>query len=285
MSFKDVLVYLDGFEGTEATMQSAAQFASQHKAKLTGLHVIGYPLPSQTGVYFDSTRGSLSSTETLAMIRESALATARRAEAVFLKHLRAEELIGDWRTAEGMVAYTASVAARSFDLTIVGQIDAAHPPLGSRKLVPEALLLESGRPVLIIPFRGQHAKIGTRVLIAWDGSREATRALNDAVPLLEKAALVAVVTLRQTGGDTAATCADPTVVVSHVAQHGIQAEALHRQVKGERVAKALMRYAAEMKADLLVMGGYGHSRLHEIIVGGTTRGVLRNMTIPVLMSH
>lgn len=285
MELKDVLVYLDGLKGTEVTMQSAAWLAKQHQARLTGLHVIGYPLPNQTGVDLSSTSNLVNSGETLEMIYESALTIASRAENVFRKHLRAQQLSGAWRRAEGMVAYTAGVTARRFDVTVVGQIDPEHPPLGSRKLVPDALILESGRPVLIIPCHSQHAEVGTRVLVGWDSSREAARTVNDALPILEKAASVTVVTFNQEAGEITGTDVDPAEVASHVAEHGLHATVQHRQLQGERIANALIRYAAEMEADLLVMGGYSHSRLQEAMLGGTTQRVLRHMMIPVLMSH
>ena len=172
--------------------------------------------------------------------------------------------------------------ARQFDLTIAGQVNPRLPPLGTRKFVPEALFLESGRPVLLVPCVGEIATVGTRVLVAWDGSREAARAVNDALPFLETAVSVGVVTFERSADEAVA---DPAVVVSHLAQHGVRARGKVRALNGRSVAEALLDCAAEGGCDLLVMGGYGHSRLYEIVTGGTTRTMLRMMNVPVLLSH
>ncbi len=287
MSLKDLLVYLDGAERTEATMAAAAQLAQRHQARLSGLHVIGFLMPAQTGVGLGGSGNALAFDTSLMMIRDAALATACHAEAVFNAQRRAAGLAGDWHLAEGMVAYTAGLIARRFDMTIVGQVDPTHPPPGTRRLVPEALFLESGRPVLIIPCAGPVATLGRNVVVAWDGRREAVRAVNDALPLLKQAERVTVLAIQPEGGDADANACGigPAAAVAHLAQHGVQATALARAPEGKTIAEALLAHATEAGADLLVMGGYGHSRLREAMVGGTTRAVLRRMTLPVLMSH
>ncbi len=122
------------------------------------------------------------------------------------------------------------------------------------------------------------------MLIGWDGSQVAARAINDAIPLIEGADMLVVMTVDH-GGTDADDGADPADVVSHLAQHGLQATALRQGLQEGTIADALLDHATTTQADLLVMGGYGHSRLHEVVVGGTTRAVLRGMTLPVLMSH
>jgi len=221
----------------------------------------------------------------LGRIRQADLSAAERAEEIFTTHLMHPEQRGDWIVREGVVAYTAGIEARRFDMTIVGQVDPARPPLGIRGLVPEALFMESGRPVLIIPAAGEIASVGTRALVAWDGSREATRALNDAMPFLEKAEFVSVMTFERSARYADQMTADPMDVVRHLRQHGIDAKEVIRRLHKESVAEALLAGTAAEEADLLVMGGYGHSRLLEIVTGGTTRAVLRHMHIPVFLSH
>ena len=122
------------------------------------------------------------------------------------------------------------------------------------------------------------------MLIGWDGSQVAARAINDAIPLIEGADMLVVMTVDH-GGTDVDDGADPADVVSHLAQHGLQATALRQGLQEGTIADALLDHATTTQADLLVMGGYGHSRLHEVVVGGTTRAVLRGMTLPVLMSH
>lgn len=282
MGFRDILVYLDGSDRTEATMEVAAEVARRHQARLSGLHVAGFLLPADIGFDPCGTSLQLSSSRPWTVIREAALAAAHRAESVFRERSRRAELAGDWHTAEGMVAYTAGQHARGFDMAIVGQIDPAHPPLGTRKYVPEALFLESGCPVLIIPCAGQIGSVARTVLIGWDGSREAARAVNDAMPFLKEAASVTVVTLDNRADDTDA---DPGTVVSHLLRHGVHATGSKQKPGDGSIADALLACTVDAGADLLVMGGYGHSRVREVVLGGTTRGVLRHMTVPVLMSH
>ncbi len=283
MSFRNILVYLGGGQRAEIVMKAAVDIAVRHQARLSGLHVVGFLLPTDTGIYPCGDNHPFGSSRTFAMIRETALETACRAEAVFRGQLQHAGLAGDWSTAEGMVAYTAAQRARYFDMTIVGQIDPERPPLGTRKFVPEALFLESGRPVLIVPCRGQIDNIGTKVVIGWDGSREAARAVNDAMPFLVKAESVTVVTLGHDGDASDAASTDPAGVVFHLAQHGIPATGFRRSLGKESVADALLGCAAD--ADLLVVGGYAHSRLREWVAGGVTRDLLRQMTVPVLMAH
>jgi len=284
MTFKDLLVYLDGWTRCEVTMQVAAHIAQRFGARLNGLHVMGLVVPSQLGLDLTHTHDALTRTAMLGRLRDAEQAATERAEQIFHTHLERAKLQGEWRIAEGMVAHTAGMRARRFDMTIVGQLDPRLPPLGTRKFVPEALFLESGRPVLVVPCAGDIRSIGTRVLVAWDGSREAARAVNDAMPFLEQATTVVVVTFEHaaTGDET---IADPSCLVSHLAEHGVRARGHLRPLEHRTVADVLLACAADEECDLLVMGGYGHSRLYEIITGGTTRRILRTMNVPVLMSH
>lgn len=285
MNFRDLLVYLDGSDRTEITMEVAVEVARRHKARLSGLHVVGFLLPAEIGFDLCGTSLPLSPNRNLDIVREAARVAACRAESVFVEQSRRAGLAGDWCMAEGMVAYTAGQHARGFDMAIVGQIDPAHPPLGTRKHVPEALFLESGCPVLIIPCVGQISGIAHKVLIGWDGSREAARAVNDAMPFLKEAASVMVVTLCNETDDASNASADPATMISHLHQHGVHATGSRRKLRHESITDALLACTAEAGADLLVMGGYGHSRIREVVLGGTTREVLRHMAVPVLISH
>jgi nucleotide-binding universal stress UspA family protein len=219
------------------------------------------------------------------MIRESALATADRAKQIFMSQLERAELVGDWHLREGMVAYTTGMHARDFDITILGQTDPADLSLGTRRLVLEALLLESGRPLLILPCVGQFDAIGENVLVGWDGSREAARAVNDAIPILEQARSVVLLTLVYGEREMNRAEPDSAGIISHLAHHGIQAIASKQRIKTKTATAALLDHVGRRRADLLVMGGYGYSRLRAMVLGGTTRAMLRQMTVPVFMAH
>jgi nucleotide-binding universal stress UspA family protein len=146
------------------------------------------------------------------------------------------------------------------------------------------MVVGAGRPVLIVPNEGVHSRIGGRIAVAWNGRREATRAAFDALPLLQKAKEVKVLWIdpRSEGEDAGAFAA--TDLCTALARHGIACEALEAASDGS-VGATLLSRAIEHRADLLVMGCYGHSRLSELVFGGATRHTLRHMTIPVLMSH
>jgi nucleotide-binding universal stress UspA family protein len=149
-------------------------------------------------------------------------------------------------------------------------------------LSAETRLLESGRPLVIVPYIQRRGITLERVLACWDGSRTAARAIGDAMPFLERAKAVEVVIVAEERKSEEMTGANMS---AHLARHGVAAS-VKRVAKGDiAIQDALLSYAADSGADFMVMGGYGHSRLREFILGGVTRGILASMTVPVLMSH
>jgi nucleotide-binding universal stress UspA family protein len=150
--------------------------------------------------------------------------------------------------------------------------------------VGDRLAVAAGRPVLIVPNAGVYCGIGSRVVVAWNGRREATRAAFDALPLLQQAKDVKVLWIDPRSEDEDAGAFAATDLCTALARHGIACEAVAAASDGN-VGATLLSCATEHRADLLVMGCYGHSRLTELVFGGATRHILRHMTIPVLMSH
>lgn len=171
--------------------------------------------------------------------------------------------------------------ARRFDLAVVPQV--TPDTIAPDELLMEAALFESGRPVVIVPYIQKDPLNLDRVICCWDGSRTAARAIGDAMPLLRKAKAVDVVIVGKgkmnekelTGADMGA----------HLARHGLKVDVKRIPAADVDVANAVLSYAADSGAEFIVMGGYGHSRLREYILGGATRGILGSMTVPVLMSH
>jgi nucleotide-binding universal stress UspA family protein len=146
-------------------------------------------------------------------------------------------------------------------------------------------VLESGRPVVVIPFIGASQPIGKRVMVAWNASREAVRAVNDAMPLLVEADTVEVLAINPPAGDTGdgdIPCAD---ICLHLARHGINAVAQSMQAADIKAGDLLLSRAADQGVDLIVMGAYGHSRFREIVLSGVSRHLFKHMTVPVLFSH
>ena len=146
----------------------------------------------------------------------------------------------------------------------------------------EAALVESGRPLVVVPYIQKRGVTLERVLACWDGSRTAARAIGDAMPFLERAKAVDVVIVAEERKSEEMTGANMS---AHLARHGVKAS-VKRIAKGDiHIQDALLSYAADSGADFMVMGGYGHSRLREFILGGVTRSILQLLTVPVLMSH
>ena len=171
--------------------------------------------------------------------------------------------------------------ARRFDLAVVGQ---AEPEANSvEEIIAESTLFESGRPVIVVPYIQKAPLKLDNVMVCWDGSRPAARAIADAMPLLEKAGRVEVVIIaNERGKQDEIEGAD---LGQHLARHGLKVE-VNRMAGGKiDVGDALLSHVADSGADLIVMGGYGHSRLREFVLGGVTHTILRSMTAPVLMAH
>jgi nucleotide-binding universal stress UspA family protein len=170
--------------------------------------------------------------------------------------------------------------ARRFDLVAVGQAQRESGPADD--LLIEGALFESGRPIVVVPYIQRRGITLERVLACWDGSRTAARAIGDAMPFLERAKAVEIVIVAEERKSEEMTGANMS---AHLVRHGVAAS-VKRVAKGDiAIQDALLSYAADSGADFMVMGGYGHSRLREFILGGVTRGILASMTVPVLMSH
>jgi nucleotide-binding universal stress UspA family protein len=199
----------------------------------------------------------------------------------FSAMLRQEELQGEWHAAAGPAAPYIARRARAADLVILGQ---SIPGAATGLDRPEDVILACGRPVLVVPYAGHFARCGENVLIAWNGSREAARAAQDALPLLAMAESVSVLVINPAEEADIALAED---VVLHLARHGLRAktEVVHREFEVVDIAETILAKRAELGADLLVMGAYSHSRLRERLLGGVTHDILRKMSVPVLMAH
>jgi nucleotide-binding universal stress UspA family protein len=171
--------------------------------------------------------------------------------------------------------------ARRFDLAVLGQ---AEPDTSSiDDIIAETTLFESGRPMIIVPYIQKGPLKLDRAMVCWDGSRPAARAIGDAMPLLAKAGKVEIVSISDEPGKQDKI--EGVDMEHHLARHGLKVE-VERIPRGDvDVADALLSHAADSGADIMVMGGYGHSRLRQFLLGGVTRSTLRSMTVPVLMAH
>jgi nucleotide-binding universal stress UspA family protein len=197
--------------------------------------------------------------------------------------LQPESIAGEWRLFGGGEGEDLIGFARAADLVVYGQdSDEYRLPTG---FDPQDLIVAAGRPVLVVPYAGAFATVGRRVLVAWDGSREAARAAHDALPLL--GAAEAVTLLAVADGEAEFERGRPMLdrMLKNYERHGIPARA-HETPQGDlSVSDVLLSWAADFGADLIVAGAYHHSQLRESLFGGVTRDLLDRMTVPVLMSH
>lgn len=282
MSIKHILAILDLGETPGPSEGVALDLAGRFGAHVTGLALAIEPiLPPMMMVPIPA--------ELVASAREAAEQRAAEAARRFEARAGASNIAVDIRTL-GVVAGAAQEVlahhARLTDIVVIGQDN----PDGSepyRSELIEAAILDSGRPVLIVPYAGA-AKMGAgRIVVAWDGSPTAARALHAALPLLAGVEMVHVLTVgkaaRSDGVDSeGGTGAD---VAAYLARHGIRAT-IHAMPDGDiDVAAALLNHVADTGMNMIVMGGYGHSRLRQFVLGGVTRTILASMTVPVLMAH
>jgi nucleotide-binding universal stress UspA family protein len=215
--------------------------------------------------------------------RQEAEAAAKAAVARFEAAARRAGVAAEARWAETSFVGTADAfgrLARRFDLSVVRQ---AEPRKNTpATLIIEAALFETGRPVVIVPYIQKGGLKLDRVMLAWDGGHSAARAIGDALPLLARAGMVEVVMV--TERDHADEMAGAEMA-QHLARHGLKVEAKQIVAPDAKAGEILLSHAADSSADFLVMGGFGHSRLREFVLGGATRSILEAMTIPTLMSH
>ena len=183
--------------------------------------------------------------------------------------------------APGHVGDTFGRLARSFDLSVIRQAE----PNKAEQEVPiiEGALFESGRPVIVVPYVQMQGAKFNRVMVGWDGSQTAARAIGDAMPVLERAKMIEVFTV--VAGPTKNTELPGIDIGQHLSRHGLKVEVKRIPADGINVPEAILSHAADISADFMVMGGYGHSRLREYVLGGATRGILASMTLPTLMSN
>lgn len=280
MALKDILVHLDTSPQSADRLQVAIELAQRHDTHLIGLHVVD-PMVYDPIAYGDA----VGLAAVVEQIRGEATIAARKVEAGFRERMRVEGIEGEWRLAEGRLGDTVALHARYADLAVLGQQNPDDPRLSGWGTVIEQVLFSSGRPVLVIPYAGRFTNIGRTVLIGWSATREAARAVNDALPLIAAAAQTTVLAIDPRGGLDGHGEQPAADIALHLARHGLKVTAQHAPSGGIVPGDVLLNYAADNSVDLLVIGAYGHSRMRELVMGGVTRTLLERMTIPVLMSH
>jgi nucleotide-binding universal stress UspA family protein len=280
MSYKTILVHVDESENLDARTQAAAQIAAAENAHLIGLATTGIskflfqtvtinPADPNMAPYLDMLRQRAENAQT------KFEQTASRVGATSI-----EKRLTDDEPAIGI-----GLLARYCDLIVLGQRDPAATGTGLMPGFPESAIMSSGTPALVVPYAWRAGSLGNRVLIAWNASVEAARAVHGAIPLLQRAKTVEVAIFNPLKEPDVVSGELPGAgIKQYLARHNIKADVQEEASEGD-VGEALLSLAANLGSDLLVMGCYGHSRFREILLGGATRKVLSSMPLPVLMTH
>ena len=279
MAYKSILLLLDGSERDDVRLEIAFDFAAAYQSHLIMLRCIPPLAYPPLGVFAVGAVGAIAEAEREYFNEAQLQAERLRASAEQRAESRGVSL--EWRLEKGFADQILPLHARYTDLTIVGQSDPDTEDIALTRGLPIRTVTESGRPLLVIPYIGKFDAFAKRPLIAWNGSREASRAVHDAMPLLQRADTVSVLSINPpedahiAGFDISA----------HLARHGVKADAM-RTLSGDiSVGDMLLSDCADLGADMIVMGAYGHSRLREFVLGGVSQHLLETMTVPVFMAH
>ncbi|MDH3713596.1 MAG: universal stress protein [Gammaproteobacteria bacterium] len=273
MAIKDLLVYVDNDEQCANRLQFAVQMATHCEARLSGVYVRRQlEIPSYADVQIPQ--------DVLAAGEKQLMEMSGAARNTFQKGVEGSSLDSEFHQLKGVLPEVLSTSMHYADLAIVAQ---RHPGQGDLNVhySPEPLLFQAGRPLVIVPHTGEFTYSSGKVVVAWNTSAPSARALHDALPLLRHAAQVLVVSV---GKSQQAALADGSLA-RHLTQHGLQVEYRNFDAADSEAPEAVLSVAGETGSELIVMGGYGHTRFRELVLGGMTRALLESMTVPVLMSH
>ena len=275
---KDILVNLPVEGSRDVVTSFAVSGAARFGAHLTGVAFLYEPLmPVMVDMY--GVPPGIIESQRIESEKAAKAAVARFEEAARLAGISGEARALD--APVGAAPSTFARIARRFDLSVIAQPEPKQPAL-SRMFV-EAALFETGRPLLIVPYIQAAPLKLDRIMLCWDGSRSAARAVGDALPFLLQSKATEIVMV---SGEPAKSDELPGADIGHhLARHGIKAEVKVIASPEIDIVDTILSYAADQSVDLLVMGGYGHSRMREFMLGGVTRGILASMTFPTLMSH
>jgi nucleotide-binding universal stress UspA family protein len=275
LGLKDLLVVLDGDGANQSPLRLAAWLAGRFEARLVGLHPSSTARASVYSANFGTELLDDAMRQTFAVLEQRATDARTGLEVA----ARRNGIPAEWRVGRGFPGPETVRAGYTADLVILGQRWSDYD--GLRYPDPADVVLDVGCPVLVVPRAGEFERIERHALIAWNGSREAARAVRDALPLLKLVRHVTVLAVNSPN-DGEKPGAD---VARHLAHHGIEVEIDRSTTPDMNAAEVLLSRAADLSSDLIVMGAYGHARMRETILGGVTRSMLAEMTVPVLMSH
>ncbi len=274
MSFKTILLHLTNDEKLDSRIAVALSLAAENDAHITGLYTVTPVTPPTSFMgyippeFVERTRGIEAENA-----KQAAARLKTKAEAENISFTTLEE--------EGYAPDILAKHAMTSDLVIIGQVDPDDDSMAQYQSLADELVVGCSCPVLAVPYAGNFQSFGSHILIGWNNTREAAKALHGAVPFLEKATKVTLLnvnpTTDQSEGNEAAK--------QFLERHGATVEVKVGHWPDVGVGNALLDALVDYSADMLVMGAYGHSRLREMILGGATQEILDHMTAPVLFAH
>lgn len=272
-----MVVHVASDSGFDVRIGLAIQLAQDMDGHLVGLAPTG--LVGLSISLEPAAMGPLHQLAVEAVRNEARIAEARFREACEKAGLKSfESMVDRADPVDSLVRH-----ARCNDLCIIGQPDPRHEEHRLKRQQLEQVILQSARPTLIVPYTASTTTVGRGALVAWDDSREAARAIADALPMLRRAQRVDVVSWRERGHEPI-TPERLQALQRWLMWQGVAAN-VHGEVTESGIAETVLSRAADLGSDLIVMGAYGHTRWREVVLGGATRGLLTSMTVPVLMSH
>lgn len=278
MSYKTIVVYLDSTVTAKALIDSAAIMAEKD-----GSHLIGLYVNPTIPIY---TVGELPLSTLEAQFVEHYKKDAESIKAAFEQQTCDRPFVAEWRQVSATVSVHRTIAdhARTADLLIVGaNMDIPTNDLAEDRI--STIITSNCRPTLYIPTAQSLTDIGQNVLIGWDAGDESTRAIHGALSLLKDAQGVEVLHINPSDDERHHTMGSASEMVATLARHDINAELLFSACSHHQIANTLLRTATEQSADMLVMGAYGHNKIHDFFLGSVTRDVIKQTKIPILMSH
>jgi nucleotide-binding universal stress UspA family protein len=279
--FRNILVHIPSERSVRSVIDAAISLAAARRSHLDAI-AIGYESISAAGMVVEG--GGAAVAAMMGVEHDRAMDRANAAISVFEIEAKLAEIAFGTRTLAAIPAEaeeTVGQLARLYDLTVVLQPENSQSSYDN--VIPQAVLFNSGGPMLMVPYIHKGPLDPRHVGIAWDGSRLAARALRDALPFLTAARAVTVIAINEGRHDDSEASSDQ--IVGHLARRNIKARVERLTADRGDVYGTILSIAADNDIGLLAMGGYGHSRLKERVLGGVTRGVFESMTVPVLMSH
>jgi len=278
MALQDIVVHIDSSPAAPGRLDYAIRLAKAHDAHLAAVYVVAVAPIHQ---YTEADLGPELIEAHDRFMRES----AEEAKGQFDEKIARSGIAAEWRQVEGAVPEMLVLNARYADLAVVGQRMPGRLDAGAAPELPDHVVLDVGRPAVVVPFAGTPETVGKRILLAWNASRAAARATNDALPLLQAADEVRIMVINAERGIMAHGDLPGADIATHLARHGVKGEVVEVTADRGTVGDELIAQCEDFNADMMVIGSYGSFRIRELVFGGTTRRILEKMTVPVFMSR